>query len=290
MKLGRRGIHSALLPIAAVSMLTTASAQAQSAAAAPAAQEIAYGSHPLQKLDFWRGRHGNAPLLLFVHGGGWRDGDKEWIGEATLAHYLGNGFAYASTNYRLVPEASIEQQVQDVANAVAFLLARADNLGIRRDRVMLIGHSSGGHVAALIGTDPRFLQQAGLQPAVLGGVVLLEGAGLARRPQGSAEASQPHPVFGSPERQLMLSPSSHAAAPNAERFLMLIAGSAELRRQASVLGEALNAAGTSATIADIPDSDHNQLVTNLGMQRDQATSVIDEFARKVFALRPSGAD
>jgi arylformamidase len=286
MKLNRRGIHCALLPIVAAS-LVAASAEAQSAAATPPAQEIAYGAHRLQKLDFWRGRDGNAPLLLFVHGGGWQDGDKEWIGEATLAHYSSNGFAYASTNYRLVPEVSIEQQVQDLADAVAFLLARADTLGIRRDRIMLIGHSSGGHLAALIGTDPRYLQQAGVQPAVLGGVVLLEGAGLARRSQTPAESSKPHPIFGPPERQLALSPSNHAAAPNAERFLMLIAGSAELRRQAGVLGEALQAAGTSATLVDIADSDHNLLVDRLGMPRDQATAVIDDFARKVFAPKPS---
>lgn len=254
------------------------------ASSAPRAEEISYGSHQLQRLDYWRGRDDGAPVVLFVHGGGWQDGDKEWIGEATAAHYVNNGFAYGSINYRLVPEATVEQQVQDVADAAAYLLKRADQFGARPQQVMLIGHSSGGHLVALIATDPRYLNQAGLQPAVIRGVVLLEGAGLAPRPLNVGEARKPHPVFGLPERQLALSPLSHTEKSNTHDFLMLVAGNAELRRQATVFGDSLRANGTAASLVDIPESDHNLLVSNLGLPGDRATAVIDEFARKAFAV------
>jgi acetyl esterase/lipase len=279
-----------LVLIFAAWILFTPLAMAQSAAPRPRAEEMAYGNDPLQKLDFWRGRESRAPLIVFVHGGGWRDGDKAWIGKATAAHYVSHGFAYASINYRLVPDATVEQQAQDVADAVASLLARADKLGIEQRRIMLMGHSSGGHLAALIGTDPRYLRQAGLEPAMLGAVVLLEGAGLAPRQPRSGEPGADHPVFGSPERQLALSPTSHTATPNAGSFLMLIAGNAELRRQATVLSDALRAAATSASIVDIPNSNHNELVTDLGSPGDRATAVIADFAKRVFAFNGGHTD
>jgi acetyl esterase/lipase len=253
-----------------------ASAQPRPARAA-APQEMAYGRDPLQKLDFWRGRGPRSPLVLFVHGGGWRGGEKEWIGEATPGHFLSQGYAYASINYRLVPDATVEEQTQDVADAVGFLLSRADQLGLERRKIVIIGHSSGGHNAALIATDPRFLKKVGLDPSVLGGVVLLEGAGLLPR---QAQPGGRAPLFGP-----ALSPANNAAKPNGDSFLMLIADSDDLRRQAQGLGAALRAAGTPFRIEDIPNSDHNQLVSNLGRPGDRATQVIDEFARRVFAFR-----
>jgi arylformamidase len=264
-----------LVLILASLMLLPLFAVAQPRPAAPAAsQEMAYGRDPLQRLDFWRGRGPGAPLIVFVHGGGWSSGDKAWIGDATAGHFLNQGYAYASLNYRLVPTVTVEQQTQDVADAVGFLLTRAEQLGLDRRKVVLIGHSSGGQDSALIGTDPRFLQKSGLDPSALSGVVLLEGAGLTPRPQQAGRA----PLVGP-----AMSPTNNAAKPNAGSFLMLIATSEDLRRQAGVFAAALRAAGTPARIEDIPNSGHNELVEYLGKPGDRATEVVDAFARQVFA-------
>ena len=134
-----------------------ARSQASPAAATP--QTLSYGSNPLQVLDFYRaqGTAKPAPLVLFVHGGGWKRGSKDnAAGGWKQIHYPASGYAYASINYRLVPDATVEQQAADVAAALAHLLTRADALGIDRTRVVLMGHSAGAHLVALVGTDERY--------------------------------------------------------------------------------------------------------------------------------------
>src|SRR5690606_4658044 len=116
-----------------------------------------YGRDEAQKLDFHRAR-GNAraaPLVLFVHGGGWTNGSKEnATGRHMAPHYTGLGYNFATIDYRLVPEGTVEQQGQDVADALAYLLRRAGELGIDRSKVVLMGHSAGAHLVSLVGTDP----------------------------------------------------------------------------------------------------------------------------------------
>ena len=77
-------------------------------------REMAYGSDPLQTLSIWEPSTKNvkpAPLIIFVHGGGWKGGDKSnTTGKTKVAHYTARGYAFASINYRLVPQATVEQQ------------------------------------------------------------------------------------------------------------------------------------------------------------------------------------
>ncbi len=248
-------------------------AQAEGPRPARAPTELAYGANPLQRLDFWPGSRARMPLILFIHGGGWSDGDKaDSTGSAAIGHFTAEGHAFASTNYRLAPESSVEEQAQDVADAVAFLVARADRLGIARDRIILMGHSSGGHLAALIATDTAYLRQAGFSTDIVSGVVLLDGAALA------PPTNRSNPIFGSDEaRRKRLAPINHVAAPNARRFLMLNAGSADLARQAKAFAEGLRAAGTPARVEAVANTNHMQLVDKLGTANDPATRIVDAF-------------
>lgn len=132
--------------------------------------ELSYGSDPLQKLDFWKSESPNAALVIFVHGGGWRMGDKRDATGEKSAHYHQQGYAFASINYRLVPAATVEQQAQDVANAIAHLINKAVSLGFDGKRVALMGHSAGAHLSALVGTDLSYLKKAGLDAKSLRGV------------------------------------------------------------------------------------------------------------------------
>ena len=146
---------------------------------APGSETIAYGSDPLQVLDIWRakGAKGPAPLIVYVHGGGWKRGSKDnATGRFKPVHYPEQGYAFASINYRLVPAATVEQQAADVAGAVKALVDRADTLGIDRRRIVLMGHSAGAHLVALVGTDERYLKGAGLSFADIAGVIPNDGA------------------------------------------------------------------------------------------------------------------
>jgi arylformamidase len=270
-------------PIAAILMFGLFSSLAVArpdAASQPARfEELAYGPDPLQQLDLWRSSKG-APLVVFFHGGGWSDGDKEYDrASPKVAFFRANGIAFASINYRLVPDVPVTGQVQDAADAVGYLAARADALGIDRQKIVLMGHSSGGHLAALIGTDPAYLQKAGVDLATIAGVVLVDGAGLAPDP---SRPPRPGGPFATEEIRRKLAPINHVASPNARSFFLLNASSEDLRRQARTMSDALAANGTPASTHAVDGTDHNGLNDNLGREGDAATSLVDAYLKTIF--------
>jgi arylformamidase len=248
--------------------------------------ERAYGPDPRQRLDFTPAEARGAPLVLFVHGGGWSMGDKRMAAHMA-AHFHGAGYAFAAVNYRLVPDASVDQQAADVAAALASLLADARALGIDRNRIMLIGHSAGAHLAALVGTDPFYLGARHIPIGAIGGVVLLDGAGydvpLQMAAAGPFLRRLYVAAFGTdPAFQRRVSPIAHAAAPNAGQFLILhIASRPDSAAQASDLAAALRAAGTSAGVDSI-DNSHAEIFRQFGEGGHRATQLTDAFAARIF--------
>lgn len=255
------------------------------------AVELSYGKDPLQKLDYWKPVKAGSPLVIFVHGGGWKRGDKQnATGEAKPGHYLQQGYAFASLNYRLVPAAMVEQQAQDVAHAIAHLISRAESLGFDATRVVLMGHSAGAHLSALVGTDMKYLRQAELGPKSLRGVIPLDGA-CYDVPRQIAEGGEfMHDTyiqaFGSEkERQMTLSPTAQAAAPNAPAFLILHVQRVDGAAQSRALGEALQMAGTPAEVHGFDGvglRGHAEINRRLGDPAYAATPVVDEWLRRVF--------
>ncbi|MDF1659790.1 MAG: alpha/beta hydrolase fold domain-containing protein [Verrucomicrobiales bacterium] len=99
------------------------------------------------------------PLVMFIHGGGWQNGDRS---RCRLAWLVKHGYAVASVEYRLSGEALFPAQIHDCKGALRWLRAHADNYGYDAGKVVVAGTSAGGHLAALMGTS--------------GGVKDLEGA------------------------------------------------------------------------------------------------------------------
>ena len=267
-------------------------AQVRQQAPAPGGTEIAYGSDPLQKLDFWRASAPNAPLIVFIHGGGWKRGDKaNATGPAKVTHYLAAGYAVASIDYRLVPAATVEQQAQDVADAVAALRTQAVKLGIDPARIVLMGHSAGAHLAALVGTDPGYFAKAGMQPDAVRGVILLDGAAYDVPRQIAEGGNFMHDTylqaFGSdPARQKALSPTFQVAAPNAPDFLILHIAREDGTVQSIALGAALRAAGTPAEVKGVEGKGlrgHMEINRKLGEPDYPATVVVDAYLKRRFA-------
>lgn len=284
-----RAAACAALLLAAAATMPALAAEAGGARTAT----IAYGTGPLQTLDFTpaRAAAGPAPLILFVHGGGWKRGDKgNATGRWKMPHYTGRGYAFASINYRLVPDASVEQQAQDVAAALAALLARSKELGIARGKVVLMGHSAGAHLVALVGTDPRYLRDAGLSYADIAGVVAIDGAAYdvpAQLSEGPRIMQQTYrQAFGAaPARQQALSPTLQAAPPNAPAFLVLHVQRPDGTRQAEALAAALDKAGTAVerrSFAGQGLRGHAEINRSLGDPDYPATAVVDAWLERVF--------
>lgn len=246
--------------------------------------EHAYGADPKQRLDLVKpAGTPKAPVLLFIHGGGWSIGDKAHAAPDKARWANGKGWAFASVNYRLVPQATVEQQAADIASAIAWLRSNAASQGLDPDRIVLMGHSAGAHLAALVGTDPQYLQAAHVPIAAIEGVVLLDGAGYDVPTQASAELNLVRPMYEAafskdPKRQAALSPTRHAAAPNVARWLILpIERRQDSQAQSQGLAEALNRAGASAKVVAVPGESHASLNKGLGGTGDFATEQIQKF-------------
>ncbi len=137
---------------------------------------ISYGPSPAQQLDFYPAP-GTRPhrLVLFLHGGSWTGGNQHPGGRRLAATLNQAGYSLASVGYRLVPETDVGGAVTDAAQAAAYLLGHADQFGLDPNRFAVMGHSSGAHMAALLGTDQSYLRRAGVDPAKLYTVIALDG-------------------------------------------------------------------------------------------------------------------
>ena len=102
------------------------------------------------KLDLHRPQGENPPLIVYVHGGGWRAGSKE---DVPIADLYDKGFAIASVDYRLSTQAVFPAQVHDIKAAIRFLRANADVFHLNTTKIAIIGSSAGGHLAALVGVS-----------------------------------------------------------------------------------------------------------------------------------------
>jgi len=91
------------------------------------------------------------PLVIWIHGGGWQKGTKDFFGKQ--AFLLKHGFAMASINYRLTREAQFPEQVYDSKAAIRYLRKYADQYGLDANKFGLWGSSAGGHLVSLIGTS-----------------------------------------------------------------------------------------------------------------------------------------
>lgn len=252
--------------------------------------ELAYGEDPRQRLDFTPASARGAPLVLFVHGGGWRRGDKRIAGHMA-AHFHARGYAFAAINYRLVPDARPDQQAADVAAALARLLGDARRLGLDPNRIMLIGHSAGAHLVALVGTDPSYLAAQRIPISAIDGIVPLDGAGYDVPRQLAAAGPLLRRLylnaFGDDTAyQRRVSPIAHAAGPNAGRFLILHVASRpdDAGAQSAALGDALRRARTPAEVEAVEGS-HRTIFRGFGSPGHQATALTDAFAARIFGSR-----
>lgn len=111
--------------------------------------DLAYGESAGERLDFFPAKRRGAPLLLFIHGGWWRSLDKSDFSFIAPA-YTRAGINVALTNYTLAPSASLEEITRQQLRALAWLYRNAEKYDVDPQRIVVAGHSAGGHLTAMM--------------------------------------------------------------------------------------------------------------------------------------------
>jgi acetyl esterase/lipase len=243
---------------------------------------VAFGYRPLQ-LDLWvPAGEGPAPLVVWVHGGGFMFGDRRILPETFRPNQvfdalLDAGLAVASIDYRHALEAPFPAQLQDAKAAVRYLREFADDLGISTERVGAIGESAGGHIVASLGLSAHRADLEGTHgvvgpPSAVD--VVVDWYGVAdlpamprRTPPPHVAAKLPQELLVAPEDQLTrglegqaladASPITHVTA-DAPPFL-LVHGTADWLvpyAQSEALHAALTAAGVEARLVPVEGAQH----------------------------------
>ena len=143
--------------------------------------DVAYGLDARQRFDVYLPEGilpPHAPVLVMVHGGAWMIGNKAMpqVVENKAARWVPRGAVLVSVDYRMVPQVGPLEQADDVAHALAEVQRLAPSWGADPARVVLMGHSAGAHLVALLGASPARAQSVGAQPWL--GTVVLDSAAL----------------------------------------------------------------------------------------------------------------
>jgi acetyl esterase/lipase len=138
---------------------------------------VAYGDDDRQKLDIYV-PEGKAnvpyPVLVFFHGGAWRDGERDGYGFLGRA-FAARGIVTVVADYRKAPKHRFPAFVEDTASAIAWVNANIGNHGGNPEEIYIMGHSAGGHLVTMVALDPQWLAAKGLKTSVIKGVVGMAG-------------------------------------------------------------------------------------------------------------------
>lgn len=139
-------------------------------------RDIAYGELPRHTLDVYVPDTADdaTPVVVFIHGGGWESGNKngyKFLGQALTSI----GCVVVVANYRLYPQVSFPDFVEDAAAAAAWAQQHVAEYGGDPDNLFLMGHSAGAHITGLLALDPRYLDAAGGDARQLAGWIGLAG-------------------------------------------------------------------------------------------------------------------
>jgi acetyl esterase/lipase len=238
------------------------------------------------RLDLYLPKHvSQPPLVMFIHGGGWSAGSKDGYGA------LGNGLASAGVacaviNTQLHPFATPSAMVDDCAHALGWLHAHAAAQGFDGERLFVMGHSSGGHLASWLALDEVRLQAAGVPRSALRGAIVLSGV-LDVRPRHAVLDR----IFGTdPQVRADASPLLHVDR-EAPPFLFLWGqyDMPGLELTARMLMRSLLEHAVPAVGFELQGSNHADYVVQMGHPGDRSLPQILAFVREQLGEEPPPA-
>ena len=230
------------------------------------------------------------PVMIMIHGGGWRGGDKAnpSMRQAKMWHFVGQGYVYASINYRLSSHEPGEQGIQhpthveDCAAAIAWIHDNAAKYGGDPKQLHLMGHSAGGHLAAIVATNDRFLGKHNKPLGIIKTNVLLDPAaidipGYLQMVNGQAMTRLYEHAFGrDPKNHRDASPQQHVSAGKSiAKTLIFYAGDRmNLDTLAPAFAKSLTNVGSHSQAIDTVSLDHGQINSHIGMLDEPMTKLI----------------
>ena len=210
--------------------------------------DMAYGAKPRERVDFIRAKGKNRPTFLYIHGGYWQRNDKEQL-HCLAPGLLAHDVNFASLEYTLAPNATMDEIVAEVRACATYLAGRLAELDADPARLVVGGHSAGGHLTATLRDHPGVM---GILP--ISGLFDLEPIQLSylnvalRMDMATAKRNSP---------QLHLQGSKPA--------IITVGGAelAELQRQSREFHELYQARGLQSELRVLPGHDHFSILEEL---------------------------
>lgn len=238
-------------------------------------QTLAYGSAALQSLDVYIPPNANnAPVIVMVHGGAWKIGDKANTGsiENKLKYWLPKGYIFVSVNYRMLPDIMAYEQAQDVALALRFVQAHATQWNGRTDGIALMGHSAGAHIVALLSAKPEMVGQKWAATVVLDSAVMNVPEAMSRRHLGFYDEA-----FGTDKAYWLKASPMDQWTPEAVPMMIVCSSQRKDRPCDQANGLQAKAAAAGKLIPVLPQElNHANINHQLGLP-SAYTSAVDAF-------------
>jgi acetyl esterase/lipase len=247
---------------------------------------IAYGDGARQKLDIYlpkQNADGGSTVLIFFHGGSWHDGEREGYGFLGRA-FAARGFVTVIADYRKAPSVRFPAFVQDTASAIAWVHANIVKYDGDADRIFVMGHSAGAHIAMITALDPQWLAANNLAPDVIKGVIGLAG------PYDFLPLTTDSSKFALGQWPDLKETQPITYARGDAPPLLLLTGDKDTvvkPRNSKILSEAIQALGGQQQLRIYPDVDHADIIMAVARPFRQKAPVVSDVVNFIKAHSPS---
>ncbi len=244
--------------------------------------ELKRGSPKLDVYSFDGAK--NAPVLIYVHGGGWKQGRRQQVG-VKPRYYNEKGYVFVSIDYRLIPMVRIEDQLADIDQALGWIADNIGHYGGDGRNMHLMGHSAGAHLVSMVGLAPgkngKSLIGSGALRTVISNDTMAYDMSRIAAAGGGVLPNWYGSVFGrEPARWERLSPQNYVEkSRNLPAFLILYSGKrfAEARKTTSQrFTKRLLTTGSTVELFNGSKFNHRQMTVLIGVD-DELTGAIDRF-------------
>lgn len=257
-------------------------------------RNIPYTQNPHERhvLDVYSPKDAkNAPVVFWIHGGGWQAGDKTSV-QVKPEAFMNRGYVFVSTNYRLLPTVEMETIFRDIAKSIRWVHDHIADYGGDPRRLMVMGHSAGAQLAALVSIDERYLKAEGLSLDIIKACVPVDGdtfdvpaiievAETRRRVHDLSPITNGHRVkFGNtPEKHRDYSAVNHVASNKGipPFFILYVANHPDTSAQAQRLANVLKASNIKTQLFGGRETTHNKINADIGVEGDDATKALYAF-------------